>query len=198
MKYEYGKMTLEVLKNVLSEQGLTLSDLGTLLVYYDGGGKTKFFASASKLRKLKLLKAREYNLIPVDNLENIVDCWLNEEHYVKSNKERFLVLADKLRELYPEGKKAGTNYMWRDSRLVIAKKLQTLSEKFQVKFTDEEAIDATKRYVEQFNGNYQYMQLLKYFILKRDINKQEETSQLLSFMENKDAVVNYEFGELVL
>ena len=108
----------------------------------------------------------------------------------ETNKGRYELLAEKLRELYPSGKKPGTNYQWRDSNAIIAKKLKALVKKYGETFTDEEAIDATKRYVESFNGNYQYMQLLKYFISKRKVidGEIEESSQLLSFIENKEQV----------
>lgn len=102
---------------------------------------------------------------------------------------RFINLAEKLIELYPKGKKAGTAYMWRDSKIVIAKRLKSLYDRTKATFTDEQAVNATKRYVESFNGNYTYMQLLKYFISKRQIvdGSIEEVSQLLSYIENEDA-----------
>lgn len=189
-------MTLDGLKNILDTQGLTLTDLGTLLICYDNGDKINFVLSRGKLKKMKLLSVQNYTYVPANDTENIINSWLNETNYIRSEKERFLELADKLRELYPKGLKPGTNHMWRDSCLVIAKKLKNLNDNFQ-SFTDKEAIEATKKYVESFNGNYQYMQLLKYFILKRDLIKKEETSQLLSFIENKDTTINYEIGELV-
>lgn len=104
--------------------------------------------------------------------------------------DRFDNLAEKLRELYPKGKKDGTNYMWRDSNSIIAKKLKSVVAKYGNCFTDEQAINATKRYVESFNGNYRYMQLLKYFISKKVIinGEIEETSQLLSYIENEDTI----------
>ena len=104
--------------------------------------------------------------------------------------DRFDNLAEKLRELYPKGKKDGTNYMWRDSNPIIAKKLKSVVAKYGNCFTDEQAINATKRYVESFNGNYRYMQLLKYFISKKVIinGEIEETSQLLSYIENEDTI----------
>ena len=55
-------------------------------------------------------------------------------------------------------------------------------------FTDEQAINATRKYVNSFNGDYQYMQLLKYFICKRTTgfgNATEDNSQLLSYIENE-------------
>lgn len=105
------------------------------------------------------------------------------------NTNRFLTLAEKLIELYPKGKKPGTAYMWRDSKVVIAKRLKSLCDRTKVSFTDEQAVNATKRYIESFNGNYTYMQLLKYFISKRAIieGSVEEVSQLLSYIENEDS-----------
>ena len=104
-----------------------------------------------------------------------------------SHQDRYECLAEKLIELYPKGKKPGTAYMWRDSKNIIAKRLKSLVNRYNVSFTDEQAINATKKYVESFNGNYQYMQLLKYFISKRvPIDGSiEEASQLLSYIENE-------------
>ena len=40
-------------------------------------------------------------------------------------------------------------------------------------YTDEQVIEATKAYVASFNGNYTYMQLLKYFIWKNKVTGEE-------------------------
>lgn len=116
---------------------------------------------------------------------------LSDSSYEPKKEDRFLLLAEKLMSLYPKGRKEGTAYMWRDSKSVIAKRLETLYKKLEKTtkqtFTDEQAINATKRYVESFNGCYTYMQLLKYFISKRTVTGGtiEETSQLLSYIENE-------------
>lgn len=116
-------------------------------------------------------------------LEEII---LDSDKTVAKNNKRLENLAERLRELYPEGKKQGTQYYWRDSNSVIVKKLKALVKKYGDCFTDEQAINATKKYVESFNGNYQFMQLLKYFISKNVVKggEVEETSQLLSYIEN--------------
>lgn len=108
----------------------------------------------------------------------------------KRPMDRYDKLADKLRDLYPTGKKPGTNYLWRDSRPIIAKKLKGLVKKYNIEFTDEEAIEATKNYVNSFNGDYRYMQLLKYFISKQTVidGTIEENSQFLSYIENADHI----------
>ena len=112
-------------------------------------------------------------------------------HVSSDNLERYRDLADKMREVYPKGLKPGTNYQWRDSTAIIADRLMKLVAKYNIEFTDEEAIAATKRYIASFNGNYRYMQILKYFISKQkpvEGAPAEQNSQFLSFLQNKESI----------
>ena len=98
-------------------------------------------------------------------------------------------LADKLREIYPEGKMSGTSYYYKCNRADIVRKLKSFFRRYG-EYTSEQIIEATQRYVASFNGNYTYLRLLKYFIWK-DENKDGETlqvSQLADWIENKDSV----------
>lgn len=129
----------------------------------------------------------EQVLLSPEGLQLFETVVLNSEFKEGTPKgDRFPALAKQLQQLYPEGKKPGTNYYWRDSSSVIAKKLKAVVKKYGDCFTDEQAIEATKRYVASFNGDFKYMQLLKYFICKNVIigNEVEERSQLLSYIEN--------------
>ena len=113
-------------------------------------------------------------------------------HISSDNLERYRALADKMREIYPKGLKPGTNYQWRDSTAIIADRLIKLVAKYDIEFTDEEAIEATKRYIASFNGNYRYMQILKYFISKQkpvEGAPAEQNSQFLSFLQNKECTI---------
>lgn len=124
-------------------------------------------------------------VLTVEGINLVEDVFLNSEFKESfSEEDRYDNLAKKLQELFPKGKKPGTNYMWRDSYSIIARKLRTVVKKFGIGFTDEEAILATKKYVDSFKGDYRYMQLLKYFILKKDTTTLEENSQFLSYLEN--------------
>ena len=111
-------------------------------------------------------------------------------HVSSDNLERYRTLADKMREVYPKGLKPGTNYQWRDSTAIIADRLMKLVAKHNIEFTDEEAVEATKRYIASFNGNYRYMQILKYFISKQkpvEGAPAEQNSQFLSFLQNEES-----------
>lgn len=100
----------------------------------------------------------------------------------------FLKVAKEMRELFPEGKKPGTPYYWRDSVFTIIDRLRNLKVKHKAEFTEQEALDATRAYVASFNGDYTYMQLLKYFIYKMD--GPEMRSDFLSYIANRGQADN--------
>lgn len=123
----------------------------------------------------------------------------NSNPKIKESSDRYKKLAEDLMAIFPEGKKAGTTYYWRGSITVIAERLKKLIAQKNVEFTDEQAINAAKRYVQSFNGNYKYMSILMYFIYKNKNSEKEFDSQLLSYIENEaQSDDNYEWtGELV-
>ena len=132
----------------------------------------------------------------------LLDSEFNEKSIDSNGKseDRFNILADKLRALFPKGRKEGTNLQWRDSTAIISKRLKIIVKKYGITFTDEEAIDATKRYIESFNGDYRFMQVLMYFIFKNEIvnGVREERSQFMSYLQNKEDVINNDWShELV-
>ena len=106
----------------------------------------------------------------------------------KDNDLNYLV--GQLREIFPKGIKTGSA-AWRGNKREITLRLQKFF-KIYDKYTDEELISATKKYVESFNGNYTYMRILKYFILKDEVkigedgNRYvEQVSELANFLENE-------------
>ena len=97
-------------------------------------------------------------------------------------------LAKKLKEIFPKGKKDGTNLYWSDGVALIEKRLKVLFKKYETRYPDEEILDAAKRYVESFNGDYRFMKVLKYFLFKDEkgaAGKVEESSELINYIENK-------------
>ena len=189
-----SNMDFHINKETLAKSGISV-DMAFYLasIYFDRPYTYDTFDLASKQGLITYNHLDRYNLpiqpkLTREGVELVESIFLNSEF--KGDKgidtDRYDELADKLRELYPKGRKEGTSYLWRDSHAKIANKLRTLVKKYNFKFTDEQAISATKRYIESFNGNYSYMQLLKYFILKKDKDTGEENSQLMSYIENED------------
>lgn len=95
----------------------------------------------------------------------------------------YKALAKQLRALYPNGLKYGTVKYWRGNTFEICKKLETLSTIMPL--NTEECIKATKEYINSFDGDFQYMRTLPYFILKVTIvdGQYEYTSDLLTMIE---------------
>ena len=99
-------------------------------------------------------------------------------------------LADKLREIYPGGRIPGTSYYYKGNKTDIVRKLKSFIARYGDSVTSEQIIDATKRYIASFNGNYKYLKLLKYFIWQ-DERRDGETlrnSMLMDFIENEDQI----------
>ena len=141
----------------------------------------KGFANKDLFYDNKLILSNEVKKLLEDIIIDSTDTKdISEEFYID--------LAKQLKELYPTGRKAGTNYMWRGTTVEIAKKLKTLVVKYGYKLNKEEILNVTKEYVASFNGNYRYMPLLKYFILKAKTDADGNTeviSPLMSLIENK-------------
>lgn len=107
----------------------------------------------------------------------------------KDNDLNYLV--GQLRALFPKGIKSGSA-AWRGNVREITLRLQKFFKIYDSRYSDETIIEATKKYVESFNGNYTYMRILKYFILKDEIKIDEEgkkyveqISELANFLENE-------------
>lgn len=102
-------------------------------------------------------------------------------------EDRLIGLATRLKETFPKGKKDGTNYYWADGVALIIRRLKLFFKKYGDTYTDEQIIRAAEKYVQGFNGNYQYMKLLKYFIFKEKVGAAgdvEGESELINYIEN--------------
>lgn len=124
----------------------------------------------------------------------VIDEVICDSSEAKIDDKRLLELAQKMRECFPAGKMPGTPYYYRCNSSEVIKKLKKF---FLVpeysKYSDDEIIDATKRFIASFNGNYRYLPLIKYFISKFKDEEDEdgnihkvEFSPLADYLENKE------------
>lgn len=187
---------------ILQENNLTLDEFLVMLISYKDIDLVS--TRNSLVKKGYYLNTLDENKVVLCNsgrtlVNNIL---LDSDKRISSSKkeDRYTKLAELLRNLYPSGKKPGTNYLWKDSTPAIAKRLKTLVVKYNFEFTDEQAILATKKYINSFKGDYTYMQLLKYFILK-NVKKGDCTeiqSEFMAYIEDivsKGEVDNEEWVE---
>ena len=114
---------------------------------------------------------------------------------IEKSDEELLELAKQMREIYPQGKMKNrygqlTPYYYRCNNGEVVKKLKKFFSIYG-NVSNEDILDATRRYVASFQGNYINMRLIKYFILKDDVkptedgNHVEQISDLATFLENK-------------
>ena len=130
---------------------------------------------------------RRYSLMnkAEDLLTKII---INSDSNVTKRSTNIEELADKLREIYPSGKIPNTNYYYKCNKQDIINKLKTFFKMYGTKYTDEQIINATQKYINSFNGNYAYLKLLKYFIWKDERLKGESVQSLLAdFIENESS-----------
>lgn len=173
-------------KKVLEKYNFSLNELLILLYIINKGELIDINNICNSLWEkgylTKTVEGYSINTFKTADIEEL----FTESKLSKKEVDRCTHLAEKMRELYPEGKKGGTNYYWRDSLKVIAQKLKVFFSKYNDSYTDEQILTATKNYIESFNGDYTYMHLLKYFISKKNLNNGEVTSELASYIENCD------------
>lgn len=181
-------MNISINEEVLSKWNLSLQEFLFLLFNMKEGDVNSCISSLIKKGWVDQNLFDSTKVVISNNRKEDITTILVDSEKVETKFE-FEELADKLREIFPKGKKPGTTYMWRDTTAVIAKKLKILVTKYNCKFTEEQAIKATKAYVNSFGGNYKYMQLLKYFILKTPTNASgdvELRSDFMSYVDNSE------------
>ena len=105
------------------------------------------------------------------------------------DKDRIENLVNKMRELFPKGMKIG-NSAWRGNVRELKLRMQKFF-KMYGDYSDEAILKATKAYVDSFNGNYTYMRILKYFILKSEIKQhQNDVGEVVSQVEDVSELAN--------
>ena len=122
---------------------------------------------------------------------SVVDEIILDSESSTEQEDRFMKLADYIIDEFPKGKKNGSNQYWRSNRKEISLRLKKFFKLFGDKWSRDDLIKATRRYVQSFNGNYKYMRVLKYFIWKVEKKQDDEgntisceTSDLATILEN--------------
>lgn len=184
---------LPIDEEMVEKRGLTLEEM---LILESEVNERQFREIIDKLKKeeyvhidiLGRVKATDKG---IDLLNKIIkdgeDARKDNSSYLK-RAER---LIPQMMEYYPKGQKEGTQYYWRADKRGLIQKMAKWLENYNDNYSDEEILEATKAYVEQFGENKRYMSLLTYFISKKDNNTGEERSMLAQILENGiDTVTN--------
>ena len=161
------------------------------------------FALAFRISKgdtLSNMLAREI-LVDVGGQMQVTQHWsdvldeiIAESGGCTKSEDELKELAKKMIEAYPHGamidRRTGkpTTYFFQCNNYEVRAKLKSFYARYG-EYPDEDILDAEKRYVARWNGNYQQMgfRQLKYFIFKKDKDTGEISSPLLDFLENKES-----------
>lgn len=174
-------------ENVAKKHHLSINELLGLMLFKNGCNPQQLINRMLERELIVQDMFGNYNITKQwdDELQKIL--LESDAEIPKDNDLNYLV--GQLREIFPKGIKTGSA-AWRGNKREITIRLQKFF-KIYDKYTDEEIISATKKYVESFNGNYTYMRILKYFIMKDEVKIGEEgryveqVSELANFLENE-------------
>ena len=177
-------MKYTVDEKVVQKFGLTLPQVFALL-------SLKASKQGVKLKDIfDELRTKEA-IVTYDDVDYITQHWndvcddilLTSKKYIPSNEE-LEPLAEELRSIFPQGKKEGTPYYWKCNKREVILKLKSFYELYGLTYSHEQIINAARRYVASYNGDYRFMRLLKYFIWKKEDGI--ESSDLATFIDNED------------
>jgi len=169
------------------KHGLSVAELMLLAVIQQCSQPTQLIA---KLTEKECLVQIGDHLHLTQHWADEVASVLLESDETVPGQERVLSLVQKMKEFFPKGLKVGSA-AWRGNDRELTLRMKKFFKLYGNKWTDEQILQATKEYVESFNGDYRYMQILKYFILKskkfegEEGNYVEDTSALASFLEKQ-------------
>lgn len=177
-------------EDICKKKGMDLPSLLAVLLVKTGVNISELFNNLIK-KQILVKDMFSSGFLVTQRWDSVCsDILLSADKSVPSD-ERLDSLVDKLMEIFPKGKKEGTTIYWRGNRKDNKERLQKFFKLYGNKYSDEQILHATNEYVKSFNGQYNYMRALKYFIWK-DVRKTnsnnegyiEEVSDLASYIEN--------------
>lgn len=181
-------MELNINEDVLRDTDLELSDFLVLLTIKDNYDIVRIMKKLNQDSLILFNQAKNAFFISDKGLKLIDKATTTTEQKENQNCNDLRALATTLKSLFPKGIKQGTNTPWTEAVSLIMKRLETFFEKFGEQPYDK-IIEATRKYIDSFNGDYRMMRVLNYFIMKTIINndgEKEVKSDLLTAIENLD------------
>lgn len=180
-------MEMNINEDVLRDTDLELSDFLVLLTLKDD------YDIVSVMKKLNQEALILYNqskkaFFVSDKGLKLINSVLEVKQKEEQSCNDLRELATTLKSLFPKGIKQGTNTPWTEAVPLIMKRLEAFFKKFGEQPYDK-IVEATKKYIDSFNGDYRMMRVLSYFIMKTIINndgEKEMKSDLLTTIENLD------------
>ena len=189
-------MTISLNEESCKRNNITIAEALLLICY---SNDVNFItAEASLISKGYITAKRDENYNPIGwRVTNLGTETLNssilDAEKTPETEDRLTNLAKQLKEIFPKGKKDGTNLYWAEGVALIVRRLKLFFKKYGDIYSNEDIVKAAQNYIKSFNGNYQYMKVLKYFIFKEKLGANREVegeSELINYIENADQEEN--------
>lgn len=184
-------MKITIDEELCNQHNIPLEELLVALAIKIGGN---IFTIMDILLQKEVIMKSEGEFLTTKDWGDTIDTILLDSDLKAQPATRLEKLVIKLQVLFPEGKKDGTTQYWRGNKREISLRLKKFFKLYGDDYTDDEIIDATKKYIENFHGMYGKMRILKYFIWKDEKRVSEdgtlrivETSDLATMLENKNS-----------
>ena len=185
------------------KKDLTLPEMLITVAIKMNSGSYKETLSDLVERQIITFDTESQNYLVTNKWESKINEIITDSTRTVDDESRLMILAKKMRDCYPEGKMPGTAYYYRCNNREVVLKLKKFFAQYG-EYSDDEIIDATKRFVASYNGIYKYLPLIKYFIIKNKSVQDEEgkyhieeVSELASCLENKGSA-DLESGEWLM
>ena len=182
-------MNISISEDICKKNSLELEEVLAILLIKTGTDIPKLFAKLEEEKKV--VKDIFNNYLVTQRWDDVTSTILLDSDKEKQSPERLENLAIQLAEIFPKEKKIGTCHYFRGNKKDTILRLKKFFKRYG-KYTDQQILDAARKYVASFNGDYTYMRVLKYFIWKDEKkldaegNKYvDETSDLSNWIENE-------------
>lgn len=192
-------MTITIDEDVCKSLGLSMPEVLALALVKTGTDIPLLFANLEDKKAIVKDMFNKY-LVTMGYDERLSSVLLDSDKD-RQPQDRIELLASQMMELFPALKKAGSSQYFRGNRKDITLRLKKFFKLYGNKFSNEQILAATKKYVESFNGNYTYMRVLKYFIWKDEkrvdsdgMGYVNEISDLATYIENNGKEFNTEWA----
>lgn len=179
-------------EKVCENSGMDMKSVLAVLLVKFSGNISELFGELLQKQVLVRDNGVDGNYLVTQRWDDVVSNILldSEQQDPKGNEEHLEKLAIALMEIFPQGRKPGTNTYWRGNVKDTKLRLKKFFKLYGNKYKDSQILEAAERYVRSFNGDYSYMRVLKYFLWKdarktnSDGNYVDEVSDLATLLEN--------------
>lgn len=187
-------MKITIDEGVCEKNGIKIGELLMVLIIKLGDNVSELCTQMLNKEIIVTDNNISGNYLVTQRWNDVAETVLLDSDKDRQSVDRLENLVIQLQAIFPEGKKEGTSQYWRGNKREILLRLKKFFKLYDNTYTDEQILNATKNYVTNFNGNYNYMRVLKYFIWKDEKKLHEdgkmgvvEVSDLANYIENADS-----------